>query len=131
MQPDILHLIPCEAIQIDSSNFHRCNVLGLVTSIRSTAVPPFPVVRPEFNTLIVWPGCQGTGELMLRIVEERSAKVIFRTRPRQVRFVGDVAAVGGVVFRMQNCVFPAAGLYWIEIVYAGSVIGHQRLFLRE
>jgi hypothetical protein len=130
MQPDVIHLILCDEIQIDTNNFHRCNVIGLMTSIRSTAGPAFPVVRPQFVALVVWTGGQGTGELLLRIIEDSTGNAVFRTRPRQVRFVGDAATVGGVVFRMQNCAFPAAGLYWVEVLFAGSVIARQRLFLR-
>jgi hypothetical protein len=69
--------------------------------------------------------------LVLRIVEERSASTVFRTRPRQVRFVGDPASIGGLVIRIQNCSFPAAGLYWIEVLFAGSVIARQRLVVKS
>lgn len=130
MGPDVLHLILCDEVQIDPNDYHRCNVLGLITSIRSADTPSFPVVRPQWFALVVWIGGHGSGELVLRIVEDRSTSTVFRTRPRQVRFVGDAAAVGGVVFRIQNCTFPAAGLYWVEVLFAGSVIARQRLFLR-
>ncbi len=130
MLPEIRHLILCDDIAIDPNNYHRLNILGLMTSIRSAAVPPFPVVRPHFVALVVWSGGQGTAELTLRIVDDESGKRVFRTRPRQVRFVGDKAAVGGVVFRIRNCSFPAAGLYWVEVQLGGQIIGRQRLFLR-
>lgn len=130
MEPAVLHLILCDDVQTDPNNYHRCNILGLITSIRSITVPPFPAVHPQLLALIVWIGGQGTGELTLRIIEDRSTRTIFGTRPRQVRFVGDAAAVGGVLFRIQNCSFPAAGLYWVEVLFAGSVIARQQLFLR-
>ena len=129
MEPDVLYLILCDEVQTDPISYHRCNIFGLITSIRSTA-PLFPVLHPRLLALLVWTGGQGTGELTLRIVEDRSASTVFRTRPRQVRFVGNAAAVGGVVFRIQNCSFPSAGLYWVEVLFAGSVIARQRLFLR-
>jgi hypothetical protein len=131
MGPDVLHFILCERVETDANNYHRCNIFGLITSIRSAAAPPFPVVHPELLALIVWTAGQGSGELTLRIIEDRSARTVFRTRPRQVRFVGDPTAVGGVVFRIQNCVFPAAGLYWVEVSFAGPVLARQRLFIRN
>jgi hypothetical protein len=130
MEPDIFYLILCNRVETDPANYHRCNVFGLITSIRSAVAPAFPVVQPDLVALAIWIGGHGTGELVLRIIEDRSATTVFRTRPRQVRFVGDVAAVGGVVFRIRNCSFPAEGLYWVEVAFAGSVIGRQRLFLR-
>jgi hypothetical protein len=125
---DVLHLILCDRVETDPNNYHRCNIFGLITSIRSAA--PFPVVHPQLLALIVWTGGQGTGELMLRIIEDRSANTVFRTRPRQVRFVGAPASVGGVVIRIQNCAFPGAGLYWVELLFAGSVIARQRVLVR-
>ena len=115
---------------MDPDNYQRCNIFGLITSIRSGAVPPFPVVHPQLLALIVWTGGQGTGELRLRIIEDGSATTIFRTRPRQVRFAGHSAAVGGVVFRIHNGVFPSPGLYWAEVLFAGAVVARQRLFVR-
>jgi hypothetical protein len=93
-------------------------------------LPPFPVVQQELLALVIWTGGQGAGELMLRIVEDRSANTVFLTRPPKVRFVGDSSAIGGVKFRIRNCAFHAAGLYWVEVLFAGSVVARQRLFLR-
>jgi hypothetical protein len=106
MPPDVLHLILCDEIQTDPANYHRCNVLGLVTSIRSTTAPSFPVVHPQLRALVVWTGGQGTGELALRIIQDTSAGVVFHGQPRQVRFVGDPATVGGVVFRHPELYVP-------------------------
>jgi hypothetical protein len=127
---DVLHLILCDRVETDPNNYHRCNIFGLITSIRSAATPRFPVAHPQLLALVVWTGGQGTGELTLRIVEDGLASVVFRTRPRQVRFVGDATAVGGVVFRIQNCAFPGAGLYWVEVLFGGLVIARQRLAVR-
>jgi Family of unknown function (DUF6941) len=131
MALEVLHLILCERVESDPSNYHRLNIFGLITSIRSSAAPPFPVRHAKMRALIVWSGGQGAGELELQIVDEISAKAVFRSRPRRVRFVGDSAAVGGVVFVIQNCVFPHKGLYWVEVLFSGQVIGRQRLFVRD
>jgi hypothetical protein len=130
MALEVLHLILCERVEADPSHYHRLNIFGLITSIRSSAVPPFPVIHAKMRALIVWSGGQGTGELELRIVDEISANTVFRTRARRVRFVGDSAAVGGVAFIIQNCAFPHEGLYWVEVVFSGQVIARQRLLVR-
>jgi Family of unknown function (DUF6941) len=126
---EVLHMILCDRVETDPDNYHRCNVFGLITSIQSAA--QFPVVHPQFVAFVVWTGGQGAGELMLRIIEDVSTKAIFRTRPRPIRFVGDPTAVGGFFYRIRNCRFPAAGLYWIKLQLDGLVIARQRLFVRH
>ena len=73
---------------------------------------------------------QGAGELILRIIEDRSTRTVFHTRPRPVQFAGDPTAVGGVIFHVKNCALPAEGLYWLEVEFAGVVVVRQRLFVR-
>jgi hypothetical protein len=62
------------------------------------------------------------GELITRIVQESTHQVIFRTPPRQVRFVNDPEQSVGFLFRIQNCSFPEAGLYWVECLFSGTVL---------
>jgi hypothetical protein len=128
---DVLHLILCDRVETDPKNYHRCNIFGLITSIRSTAALVFPVVRPQLIALIVWTGGQGTGELMIRIIEDRSTSVVFQTRSRMIRFAGDSGEIGGVVFRILNCVFPSRGLYWVEVLFDGLPIARQRLVVKD
>jgi hypothetical protein len=129
--PEVLHLILCGRVETDPTNYHRHNILGLVTSIRSNATPRFPVVHSQLTAVAVWTGGHGTGDLALRIVGDRAAGAVFQTRPRPIRFAGDPAAAGGVVFRIRNCRFPAAGLYWVEIWFADLLIARQKLFVRD
>lgn len=130
MQPDVLYLILCDDVQTDPNNYHRLNVFGLVASVQSTAHPPFPVVRPLLCALVILTGGKGTDELILQVFHERTGRVVFRSSPRQVRFVGDPEAVLGVVFRIRDCCFPAAGLYWVQLAYGGLVIARQKLCLK-
>jgi hypothetical protein len=59
-----------------------------------------------------------------------SGRIVFRSSPRQVRFVGAQEAVLGIVFRIRDCSFPMAGLCWIEVLFAGSVIARQKIWLK-
>jgi hypothetical protein len=127
MSPEVLYLILCGDVQTDPTNYHRLMVVGLLTTIRSGT---FPVVEPDFSALLVLTGCQGSGELAVQVVQAQTGVAIFRTRRRLSRFVGDPADVVGARFRLRNCTFPVAGLYWVEAVYDGSVIARQQLFLR-
>jgi hypothetical protein len=130
MALEALHLIPCDDVVPDPGNYHRLTVVGLLTVIRARAAAPFPVVQPVFSVLLVVTGGQGAGELELRITQDLSGNPIFRTRRRQVRFVGDPAAKLPVKFEIRNCGFPAAGLNWGEVMWRGSMLVRKKLFLR-
>jgi hypothetical protein len=109
MEPEVLYLCLCDEVRTDPENFLRVDVLGLITHIRSTTRPPFPVVRPLVCVLVILTGCRGVGELSLRIVQASTGRVIFRNQPRPVRFAGVLEEAVGVVFRVRNCSFPEAG----------------------
>lgn len=130
MEPEVRHLILCDEVRTDPNDFQRLNVFGLITAIRSTARPRFPVVRPLLCALLILTGGQGGGELTLRILQDQTGRVVFRSTPRQVRFVGDPAAVLGALFRIRRCWFPGAGLYWVEVTFAGGVLARQKLWLK-
>jgi hypothetical protein len=129
MEPEARHLILCNQVLTDPDNFHRINILGLITSIGSTADPPFPVLCPTICALVILTEGRGAGQLVLRIFHERSGRIVFRSSPRRIRFVGRADAILGVVFRIRNCSFPEPGLYWVELVFAQSVVARQKLLL--
>jgi hypothetical protein len=130
VEPEVRYLLPCDDVRTDPDNYQRIDVLGLITTIRSTADPPFPAVRPLLCALVILTRGQGQGELLLRIFHDQTARIVFRSSPRLVRFVGASEAVLGVVFRIRDCSFPMAGLYWVEAVFAGSVIARQKIWLK-
>ena len=129
MEPEVRYLILCDDVQADPQNLLRINVLGLITHIRATGDPPFPVRRPEFSILVILTGCQGRGELSYRIVQSDRRTVIFRSEPRTVQFAGSPEDAVGMRFRVRNCTFPAAGLYWVDLIFAGAVVARQCLTL--
>jgi hypothetical protein len=129
MGAEVVYVILCDDVQSDSANPLRIDISGLRTRMRSTASPPFPLVRPEFCALMFLTGCQGTGDLTLRIVQADTGAVTFRTKSRTVRFTGSPNDLVGVVFRLRNCSFPAAGLYWVECILFAEIIARQRVIL--
>ena len=129
MGPEVQYLILCDDVQADPNQLLRVNVLGLMSRMRSTAAPPFPFQRPTFCVLVILTGCQGTGELSVRIIHRETGQVIFGNVPRPVRFAGSPEDTVGFVFRVRDCSFPTAGLYWVELLFSGAVIARQRLSL--
>jgi hypothetical protein len=125
MNPVVRYLLLCDDVQTDPNNVLRLNVTGLITHIRATGNPPFPVVRPIFCALLILTDCEGVGELSLRIVEDSTGRVIFRNPTRRVRFAGPPGDAVGVVFRVLNCRFDEPGLYWVELIFSGMVLASQ------
>jgi hypothetical protein len=130
MPLEVLHLIPCDDVVPDPTNYHRLTVVGLLMVTRASATPPFPVVRPVFRVLLLVTGGQGLAELELRITQDQTGNHVFRTRRRQLRFLGDPTAILPMKFEIRNCNFPAAGLYWVEVICDGSLLARKKLFLR-
>jgi len=129
MEPEIIHLIVCDDVEVDPRNVHRINLLGLITRMWSIADPPFPIVRPEFCIFAMFTGGKGPVEVAIRIVSEVTRQSIFRSNVRRIRFAGQPSDVTGATFRIRGCRFPVAGLYWIECLSAQNVIGRQRLWV--
>jgi hypothetical protein len=130
MEPEVRYLLLCEAVRADQHNYHRLDIFGLITSIRSTADPPFPVVRPLLCAVVLFAGAGRNGVLQLRIHRDSTRRVVFRSPPRQVRLVGDPEAIRGAVFRIRNCSFSSAGLYWVEVLFEQAVIARQKFQVR-
>jgi hypothetical protein len=131
MDPEVLYLLPCGDVRHDPDNYHRIDVIGLITTIHSRIKPPFPLVHPLLRVLVILTGSQGKGELVLRIIQDKTGRVIFRSLPRLMRFIGPPDQEFGATFRIINCGFPMAGLYWIEAIFAGSVIARQKIWLKS
>ena len=127
MEPEVRYLILCDEVEVAPANFHRLNVRGLLTHIRSRNRLGFPVLCSHFCVLLLLVECQGQGEIALRIVQGGTGSVIYRNQPRLVRFAGAPKDVVPIAFHLRNCSFPSAGVYWVECLYSGTVIGRQPL----
>jgi hypothetical protein len=55
---------------------------------------------------------------------------VFRTRTRTIPLANDPLEVVGAMFRIRNCLFQAAGLYWVQFWYNEQMIAQQPLVLR-
>jgi len=134
MEPEVRYLIVCDDVHIDPANLQRIDVLGLMATLRSTASPPFPVLRPVLSIVVLLTAGDAAGQigdLSVRIIHGTTGRLVFSSRPRRIRFVHDPEATSGAVFRAQNCSFPSAGLYWVECLFSGTVLARNRLSVRS
>jgi hypothetical protein len=130
MHPEVVYLILCEEVRQDPSNPQRLLIDGLLLRLRSSASPPFPFVCPRFRILLLLTGYQGSGELLFRLVQADTRTTIYQTQPVQITFANP-NAIGRLVFDIDNCEFPAAGVYWLYCHFSGYAIAQQSLWVSD
>jgi hypothetical protein len=122
--PIVRYLIACEDIP---AHTQRISLINLFGTIRSRSQPPFPFRYPNFYVYTQLTECRGVGEVRLEIEETDTQTIIYQTASRRHNFGNDPLMVFDVSFRIRDCVFPAAGLYWVQLCYNDIVIFQEPL----
>jgi hypothetical protein len=122
--PVVRYLIICEDIP---AHQHRISLINLLGTLRSSSQPPFPFCCPRFCVHARLTECRGVGEVRLEIEEEDTQTIIHQTASRRYNFGNDPLRVFGASFRIRDCVFPAAGLYWVQLCYNDVVVFQEPL----
>ncbi len=130
VHPTVRYLIVCEEVQTDPDNPRRVSLVGLISAIRSIEQPSFPLLYREICVFLQLTECRGAAEGRVEIRNADSDQVVFRTRTRTIPFANDPLEVSGITFRLRNCLFPAASLYWVQFWYNEQMIAQQSLVLR-
>jgi hypothetical protein len=130
VHPTVRYLIVCEDVQTDPNNPRRVTLVGLMSAIRSSEQPPFPLWYREICVFLQLTECRGPADGRIEIHHADSGEVVFRTRTRTIPFGSDPLEVVGTTFRIRNCLFARPGLYWIQFWYNEQMIVQQPLLLR-
>jgi hypothetical protein len=128
IRPVVRCLIVCEDIVLDPANPKNVSLIRLTNTIR--ALKGFPVYQSNLCVYVGLADCRGTGRIRIEIEQADTGHIVFRTHTRSVAFGNDPLEVVGVRFRIHNCRFPAAGLYWVQFCYNDQVIEQQPIVLR-
>ena len=127
VRPVVRYLIVCKDIVLDPTT-KQVNLIGLISTIR--ALQSFPIRHEELCVFVQLIECRGAGRIRVQIVQADTDRIIFRTRTGSVSFGNDPLEVLGVRFRIRNCDFPVAGLYWVQFWYNDELIEQQPIVLR-
>ena len=130
VHPTVRYLILCEDIEVDPDNTRRVTLVGLISAIRAIEDLPYPLLYPEICVFLQFIECRGPAEGRVEIHHADSSEVVFRTRTRTIPFVNDPLEIMVVTFRMRNCLFETAGLYWVQFWYNEVMIAQQPLLLK-
>jgi hypothetical protein len=128
-RPVIRNLIVCEEIVEDPNNAKRISLVNLIHRIRALEEPPYPLLYRQLCVYVQLTGCRGPAEVKVEIREADTDTAIVETRPRTVRFPDNPLSLHGLRFRILDCRFPAAGLYWVRFWYENEMLVQQPIVL--
>ena len=125
--PRVLALVVCDGIEESEQEMGVYRLSGVRTRLD---VPVFPAFRPRLCVFVQMNGHRGQALCRIGIRQEATDEVIYQTKAKTILFEDPRLAVP-VVFRLRNCVFPASGLYYVEILDETKLIGERRLLLQQ
>jgi hypothetical protein len=130
IQPVVRYLIVCQDIIPDPADARRLTLVNLISAIRSQSTPLFPSCHAEFCVLVQLTECRGISDVRLDVVQADTDTAIFQTRTRSIPFGNEPLQIVNLYFRIRNCTFPTAGLYWVQFWYNGVELTQQPIVLR-
>jgi hypothetical protein len=129
VKPVVRYMLLCEDWKVDPDNNRRISIIGLITNIRSSDDPPYPLLYPEMCVFLGLTEGRGRGEIRVNCFFEENQKVVFDLA-RNIAFGPDPLEVSGILFRFRNILFPQAGVYSVQVWYDGELLDERTLRLR-
>ncbi|MGI8980514.1 MAG: DUF6941 family protein [Pirellulaceae bacterium] len=120
-------MLLCDSVSADPSNRKKVTVQGLLSSI-SCKGKTFPV-SGEFSVYLQLSECRRPGEGWIRVVDD-SDEEVHRGQRFTLNFSGDPLETYAIAIRLENCVFPEPGVYFVEFVFEGNLLAKEPLLVR-
>lgn len=130
LEPVVRFVLLAEDWERRKGSANRINVLGLLSNLDVYDEPPLPVYVAELCCIVGLTEWRGKGAVSLQCLFEETGQVTFRTNPRTVAMENDPLRVVIIPFRIRDCFFPNVGVYSIQFLYAGKVLGECPLRVR-
>ena len=128
--PVVRQFVLCEDVRVDNSPFKRVTLVNLLHTIRSNGIPPFPYSQREFCAYLEISAVRG-GNLRIVISHASTNIIVFRTPDVPLGLDLDPRKMLSLSFRMRNCTFPSAGVYWVELWYNHTALVQQSILVRS
>ena len=128
--PVVRHFVLCEEVVVAPEYPDKVSLLNLIYAIRSRETPAYPLLNEEFAAFVMLTNARGNGVIGLRMIQADSQEEVYRVPQRAVNFGDDPLQVFGLPVRFRNCLFPDAGVYWVQLLFDGEVIAQQDLLMR-
>ena len=130
IKPVVRYMLLCDDWRLDPANNRRITIIGLISNIRALDDPPYPLLYRELCVFLALTEGYGQGQGKIVCVYEESGAVVFETRLRPIAFGPDPLEVVGVPFRIRDCTFPSAGIYFVQFWYEGELVEERPLRMR-
>jgi hypothetical protein len=124
--PRVQAMVLCDEVDRSAEEHGVYHLTGVRHAI---SAPSFPAVR-SMRVFLHMSGHQGETQCHIRVYHRPTEAVLFQTKTKIVTFQEPTLVVP-VVFHLRGCVFPAKGVYIVEILADNKTVGERRLMLRD
>ncbi len=124
--PRVQAMMVCDEVDKSAQEHGVYHLTGVRHAL---ALPSFPATR-SMRVFLHMSGHQGEALCHIEVFQMITDATIFQTKTKTVAFQGPTAVVP-VGFRLRDCVFPAKGVYIVEILADNKVVGERRLLVRD
>lgn len=130
LAPIVRHMLICEDVRTHPDSPKKVNVFGLLSTIRAAEYETYPLCLPNLCIYLQITGGRGSGAGQIVAVQADSEQFVFASLAHPLVLGNNPLAVRGLVFRIQDCIFPQPGLYWIQFRFDDRTIAEQPLVLK-
>jgi hypothetical protein len=123
--PRVHALILCDAIRRDPDDEEVVTLVNVRTQIFADA---FPYTHPRLCVYLQVTGHEGTAAGTVTLIQARTDQALLRYHLPTTSFKGPLALIPLSV-RMRRCVFPEAGIYYIQVHFEEKLLGERFLEL--
>jgi hypothetical protein len=120
-------LVLCEEVEERHGEEAVYDLRGVRTYVRARA---FPYTHPRLSVYLQVTGHQGPASGRVVVLREATEEEITHTPIDEFELLGPLAVIHLYV-RITDCEFPAAGLYWVQVVLNDKLVAERRFFASE
>jgi hypothetical protein len=122
--PRVHVMVLCDAIEPGTDDENVLNLLGVRTQIVADG---FPYAHEDINVYLQMTGHAGRSECRIAIADADSDEEIATTEAQEITLNGPLVVVP-FRFTLEDCVFPAPGLYYVQ-AYCDRKLLCERILL--
>jgi len=123
-----VHLLAiCDEIQEHEDGVLSYDLFGVRTHIQAST---FPYQHPQLCVYVQATGYEGLARCHVAIEQASTDKEVFTSADMEFAFTGPLEFLHGY-FRVDDCDFPEAGVYYIQVFFDNKLCGERALILLE